>query len=291
VTPTPPACSVVVATRDRPAQLRTCLGSLARLDYPRDRLEVIVVDDGGTAPLAPVADPLRDTLDITLLRQPWAGPAAARNLGAARARGELLAFTDDDCTPRPDWLTRLAARYLARPENAVGGLTVNALSANAYSSAAQMIIDAGYAQQNYASSPLPFYTTNNLAVPAEGFRLVGGLDASFLTSEDREFCARWAAHGRSIDYEPAAVIEHHHHLTFWRFCRLHFAYGCGAFRFRREQARRGRPVPLQPSFYLRTLPRHALAGRSPRQAAAHLALLVPWNLANGAGFAWQWMHG
>lgn len=285
-----PVCSVVVPTRDRPARLRVCLESLARLDYPPDRREVIVVDDGGGTALEPVVAPFRHAMEIQLLRQEWAGPGAARNLGAARARGELLAFTDDDCAPRADWLAHLAARYAERPEDAVGGLTVNALSANPFSSAAQMIIDAGYAQRNHQSSRFPFFTANNLAVPADGFRRVGGFDPAYITSEDREFCARWADLGRRIAYEPAAVVEHSHPLTFWKFCRLYFAYGRGAFQFRRAQARRNRPAPFEPEFYLRTLPRYALAGRVPVKGITLLALLVPWHLANVSGFLWQWLR-
>jgi GT2 family glycosyltransferase len=279
-----------VATRDRPAQLRACLESLARLDYRRDLLEVIVVDDGGSAPLEPVLAPLRGAQDLKLLRHAWTGPAAARNLGAGLARGELLAFTDDDCTPQRDWLTRLASRSCGQPEDAIGGRTVNALSANPYSSVAQMIIDAGYAQRNYESSSLPFFTTNNLAVPAEGFRSVGGFDPTFVTAEDRDFCARWAAQGRRIAYEPSAIVEHRHALTFQSYCRLYFAYGRGAFRFRREQARHGHPVAIEPEFYLRTLPRQALSGASAPQAIARLGLLGVWHLANTAGFVWQWLR-
>ena len=289
MTDTPPVCSVIVPTRDRPERLRACLESLSRLDYPRDRLEVIVVDDGSAAPLERVIALFRDTIDLSFLRQKGAGPAAARNQGARRARGELLAFTDDDCTPRPDWLARLVTRYRARPTDAVGGLTVNAVAGNCYSSAAQMIIDAGYAQRNYESSPFPFFTANNLAVPADQFRQVGGFDAAYVTSEDREFCARWAGGGRRIGYEPAAVVEHSHPLTFRKFCRLYFAYGRGAFQFRQSLARGQRPVPFEPGFYLRTLPRYALAGRPPREGIAHLALLVPWHLANTTGYLWQWL--
>ena len=75
-------CSVVVPTRDRPDALRACLEGLARLEYPRDRMEVIVVDDGGRIDLESVVTPVRGALDVTLLHQPWAGPAAARNRGA-----------------------------------------------------------------------------------------------------------------------------------------------------------------------------------------------------------------
>ena len=284
-------CSVVVPTRDRPDALRACLEGLARLEYPRDRMEVIVVDDGGRIDLESVVTPVRGALDVTLLRQPWAGPAAARNRGAEVARGDVLAFTDDDCAPRPDWLARLADRCAAQPGSASGGLTVNAVDDNLYSDAAQTIIDAGYAQCNHDASPFPFFTTNNLAVPTDGFRSAGGFDPSFITAEDRDFCARWAAQGRKIHYEPEAVVEHRHRLSFWKFCRLYFGYGRGAFRFRHRQSLRGRPVPVQPSFYLRTLPRFAVAGRGLRKAAGMLALLGLWHVTNTAGYAYEWARG
>ncbi len=57
VTRSRPLCSVIVPTRDSPAQLRACLETLARLDYPRDRLEVLVVDDGGAALLHAIVGP------------------------------------------------------------------------------------------------------------------------------------------------------------------------------------------------------------------------------------------
>jgi glycosyltransferase involved in cell wall biosynthesis len=284
-----PFCSIVVPTRNRPSALRICLESLARLDYPRKRMEVLVVDDGGVADLESVLGSIRPVLNVRLLRQEWAGPAAARNLGAESARGELLAFTDDDCAPRPEWLGRLAEHYMAQPTSATGGLTINALTSNPYSKVAQMIIDAGYAQCNCDSSALPFFTTNNLAVPADGFRHAGGFDVSFTTAEDREFCARWTGEGRQIVYEPNALVDHAHDLTFWSFCRLYFTYGRGAFQFHRKQATRGRPVRIEPSFYLRTLPRHAFAGRNLVEGSFLCALLFPWHLANTMGFLCEWV--
>jgi len=113
--PRPPFFSIVVPTCDRPRQLAACLQSLARLDYPRDRFEVIVVDDGTTTAAPALVVEMKAGPDVRLVRQPHAGPAAARNLGASHARGSLLAFTDDDCAPAPDWLWALAARF-ERPE-------------------------------------------------------------------------------------------------------------------------------------------------------------------------------
>ena len=100
-----PSFSIVIASYRRPGPLAACLQSLAQLDYPRDRFEAVVVDDGSQPSLAPVVEAARGPLEVRFLRQKNAGPATARNTGAAQARGRFLAFTDDDCAPSPDWLT------------------------------------------------------------------------------------------------------------------------------------------------------------------------------------------
>jgi glycosyltransferase involved in cell wall biosynthesis len=284
---TAPFCSVIVPTYDRSRALRACLESLGGLDYPRDRYEVVVVNDGGGDSLDAVLDPWRGKLNVTLVSQPRSGPAAARNAGVACAGGELIAFTDDDCRVRPDWLRRLAERWSLGPEEAVGGRTVNALPRNAYSTAAQLIIDVGYRQNNTGSGDRRWFTTNNLAVSAEGFHAVAGFDPSFKTAEDRDFCSRWLADGLRMGYEPQAVVEHAHELTLRSFVGLNFAYGRGAFHYHDRQRRRGRPVPIEPSFYA-ALARAPLEDEGGRRLVALEALLVIWHVSNTAGFLWEW---
>jgi len=284
-----PLCSIIVPTHARPDQLGECLGALSRLDYPKDRLEVIVVDDGGGVPLAPVLDRFRRALDLKLLEQEQAGPADARNAGVERARGEVLAFTDDDCQPARDWLSRLVARLAMRPDYAAGGHTINVLQDNPYARTSQLIIDAGYAHNNRDPDKARFFTTNNLVVPATGFRMLGGFKAGWVTSEDREFCDRWIAHGFTLAYEPAAIVYHAHRLTFRSFCRQHFAYGRGAHRFHHAHARRSkRNVRIEPSFQLALLlyPFRHLRGSDAVRLAG---LLQIWNLVNTAGFIWEWV--
>src|SRR3990172_7747823 len=87
-------------------------------------------------------------IDATCVRQRNAGPASARNTGAAQARGEFLAFTDDDCRPAPDWLRGLALRLTQSPDCVIGGRTTNALPDNPYSSASQLLIDYLYSYYN-----------------------------------------------------------------------------------------------------------------------------------------------
>ena len=260
----PPFCSVIVPTRDRPGRLAECLDALGELDYPAERLEVIVMDD-----------------------VEGDGPAAMRNRGAERARGELLAFTDDDCRPAPGWLRALAGRWLDDPDAAVGGRTANGLPADVFATASQTIVELVYAHYN-AERPR-FFASNNLAVPADGFREVGGFDESFQTSEDREFCDRWLRRGLRLAFAPDAIVGHAPSMDLSAFVQRHFRYGQGAFRFHRSRSRNvAESVRRELGFY-RGLPsgaRASLAEAGPR-APALGALLVAWQLANAAGFAWE----
>ncbi|KPL15509.1 MAG: glycosyl transferase [Anaerolineae bacterium SM23_84] len=290
-----PFFSIVIPTYARLRRLATCLQSLACLDYPRDRFEVVVVDDGSeTSPEAVVAS-FCDQLDVTLLKQAHAGPAAARNTGAARARGKFLAFTDDDCAPALDWLQRLTARFARAPDCAIGGRTLNALPDNLYSTASQLIVDVVYAHYNVNPDQASFLATNNLAIPADRFQAIGGFDAAFFpfASEDRDFCNRWLHHGYRMIYAPEVLVYHAHALTFRTFLRQHFSYGCGAFRFHKARARRGSGrFMVEVEFYrnLLSLLRNMLSQVSGQRALSLATLLVLWQVANAVGFFWQGMN-
>ncbi len=281
-----PFISVIVPTYRRSLQLATCLSSLARLDYPRDRFEVIVVDDGGSVPLGDVLTPLKEALSITLLRQSHAGPASARNRGAAEAKGDLLAFTADDCEPAADWLRALAVRFVKRPECIHGGKIINSLLDNSYSTASHLLIMYLYAYYNAHPDAAGFFTPNNLAVPARLFRAMGGFDGSFVmaTGEDREFCDRWLRAGYRMVYAPEVTVTHTHPLSFRTFCRQHYNYGRGTFRYRKLQAQQtNRCVSLEPvQFYLNLLRfPFAMYGEKQNRLAMLLGMA---QVANAAGF-------
>lgn len=106
-----PSITVVVPTFRRPELLQRCLEALLAQDYDGE-YEIIVVDDGGTEDTrALVAEAARGArLPLRYLRPSLAhGPAVARNCGWRAARGELIAFTDDDAVPAADWLSAGAA--------------------------------------------------------------------------------------------------------------------------------------------------------------------------------------
>jgi len=274
-----PTFSIVVPTYRRPERLAGCLRSLEALDYPRDRFEVIVVDDGGGLSLPSLQAPL----DMVLLTQPHAGPATARNTGAARARGSYLAFTDDDCRSDPAWLRAMAARVAQAPEHVIGGRTINALPHNPFSTASQLLVDFLYAWHS-AHGEARFFASNNLVVPAQLFLARGAFDAGFrlAAGEDREFCHRWGRSGGRFTYAPEALVRHEHHLNVWSFSRQHFTYGRGALRLHRMLAAHGRPPRTPASFYL-GLVASPLTSRERRPLALAMLLLLS-QVATATGY-------
>ena len=230
-------------------------GPIAALDYPRDRLELLVVDDGGDMPLEPLVARHGDGVRARVITQPNSGPSAARNTGLAAASGEVVAFLDDDCEPDPAWLRVLAEAWMATPQRGYGGRTENGQRGNLSAEVAQRIIDAGYAHLNRPGDAR-FLTSNNLLLPTPGLRDLGGFEPSLHTSEDRDLCDRWRLDGRRLEQVPAAVVRHHHLGGLAEFWRLHVAYARGARRFHVLHRERTGSLPaFEPSFYTRLLRR------------------------------------
>lgn len=103
-----PEFSVVIPTYLRPSLLIKCLDALSRQQLSKNEFEIIVVDDGDDRTTAEIVKSFRDVFGIEaryLAQAQRRGPAAARNRGWRAARGRIVAFTDDDCQPQPEWLS------------------------------------------------------------------------------------------------------------------------------------------------------------------------------------------
>jgi glycosyltransferase involved in cell wall biosynthesis len=243
-----------------------------------DRLEVLVVDDGSVEPRA-VAAVVAGSPHARLLRRGGAGPAAARNAGARAARGTVICFTDDDCEPRVDWVERLVGA-LERGADAVGGQTV--AGTNSALVRASELVSHAPALVSTETTGLSFAPSNNLACRAESLAVVP-FDERYPTAagEDREWCARFLRTGRSLRYEPSAVVIHHQELDLRSFLRQQIRYGRGAFMFRRLG---GDARALErPAFYA-ALMRNGFA-----EGFLAGSLVCFAQLATAAGFTAEWL--
>jgi GT2 family glycosyltransferase len=216
-----PRVSVIVAHFEQPDDLRRTLAALRAQTYPRELVEIVVVDDGSMdAPAVPD--------DVVLVRQADEGfrLAAARNRGAEAATGDVLCFLDADCAPDPRYieeLTRLPAlssdivtvgrrRHAdlsALPDDAaLDRLPASALFedpswlANAYDRSADLL-HADQRSYRYLIGAV-------LCCTAEFFRETGGFDESFTAygGEDWDWAWRCWTHGAVLAHVRSAVAWH-----------------------------------------------------------------------------------
>jgi glycosyltransferase involved in cell wall biosynthesis len=289
-----PSISVIIPTRHRPTDLAACLEALCSQDIGRGEFEVIVVSDGPDDSLEALVSLFRDRINVNLVSKRKAGPAAARNAGAQLAKGVLLVFTDDDCLPMPGWLSALAARTATSPGSAIGGKTINALADNVYSTASQLLIDYIYRYYNANPAQSRFFASNNLALPAAGFRELGGFDEAFTSAagEDRDLCNRWLAHGHGMVYAEEAVNYHAPKLSRGKYLRQQYNYGRGACLFRKRRSDEGgRRIGFEPlTFYARLVLYPLRRAQGPR-ALVLCCLQLLAQVAIAAGFFRQRFFG
>jgi len=222
-----PEVSVIIPAYQAGKTIDRCLQSLARQTVAPETYEILVVDDGSTDEThARVAA----HGGVRLLTQAHKGPAAARNLGAQHARGDIVLFTDADCEPAQDWLERMAAAF--GNQEAVG-------AKGAYLTKQRELV-ARFVQIEYEDKydlMLRHMAQRNgidfVDTYAAGYRrdiLVanGGFDTSFpcASVEDQEFSFRLAQQGYKLVFVPAARVYHWGHpRNVWAYWRGKFNIG------------------------------------------------------------------
>jgi glycosyltransferase involved in cell wall biosynthesis len=102
--------SVVVPFYNPGHHLERCAVGLLRQSYPSSRYEIIMVDNNSTDRSTEI---VQRYPEVRLLLEPKQGAYAARNRGVAAAEGHIIAFTDADCVPAPDWLEQMDAALSA----------------------------------------------------------------------------------------------------------------------------------------------------------------------------------
>ena len=293
--PTVPAASVIVPTHARPERLAQLLESLAAQSVPADRVELVVVDDGSPDDVRPGADGL--PANARLVRQRRQGPAAARNAGAALARGNLIAFIDDDCVAEPRWLEALLRAHAARPLDLLGGTTRNGLPENLLSDVAESLLGFFDDDETRAGRPLSFVASNNIACGREAFDAMGGFDTSYplAAGEDRAFCRSWRARIGPLSRVPDARVLHFHAHDVRSFWRQQRNYGRGAALYHASAAsapkdepatrpaRRTFGLPREPAFYGRLLTHYGAGSRRPGRRLLALPALLLSQLAVASG--------
>ena len=246
-----PSISVVVPVKDRADELRRCLDSIARVDYPRELMQLIVVDDGSRDDSAVVAR--QCGAQVVPSGGVGRGPAAARNVGARAASGEILAFIDSDCTASPAWLQELLPAFSDAQTAAVGGL-VDGLyrdtSIDRYESVMSSLT-LGNRERTGNSGDDTFYLPScNLLVRRRSFHAVGGFRDEMHVGEDVDLTWRLRDRGWTIRYLPFGRIYHAHRSTIRSFMSRRFDYGTSEGTLQRLHPQRRKRLVVPPQLAL-----------------------------------------
>lgn len=115
--------TILICTRDRAALLAETLASLRHLEHPGEPYEAVIVDNGSTDDTRGVVEraAAASPVDLRYVYEPRGGLSAARNTGVREARGESIAFTDDDVLVDPGWLAAFARAFAEEPVDFLGG--------------------------------------------------------------------------------------------------------------------------------------------------------------------------
>lgn len=209
--------SVVVCTFERPALLVEALRSLATQDLPEEQLEVVVVDDGSKDDTAErvrtFAAGAHVRVHYVKQAEGLKGVAEARNLGVQTARGDWVAFFDDDQRAEPDWLAQLLATA-ARHESACVGGSILADVTDEDRTALGPVCLGLLGEHRYSGTPAQLQgadipSTGNLLIAREVFERVGHFDPETDSGEDTDFILRVRDAGFAVWSAPDAVVWHH----------------------------------------------------------------------------------
>lgn len=204
-----PTVSVIVPVYNNPAGIQKLLEALKTQDYPQDRYEVLIVDNGSKDETINVIQATIDELDNfkLLIEDTIRGSYVARNKGVLAANGSILAFTDSDCIPILSWISSGVKNLLKYQVNCGGG-QIKYIYSKEKPNLHEKFDTLNRLNQQYYIENRGFSATANLFIYKILLKKVGMFNADLLSSGDLEFGQRLQKSGHKIIYIPDAIVHH-----------------------------------------------------------------------------------
>ncbi len=202
--------TVIVPVWNNPEQLERCIAALQVQEYPADRFEIVVVDNGSTDDTMVRAQ----AMGVRVLQQPKPGSYAARNLGIAHTSSDYLAFTDSDCIPDRHWLSTAMGRTTGEPN--LGVVAGRIVLFNESGGEARRWAECYEAMVAFPQHQAALGTcaTANWLSPRAAIVEAGGFDETVKSGGDHHMGMKVRSSGRTILYEPGMIVRHPTRATF-----------------------------------------------------------------------------
>lgn len=194
--------SVIIPALNEERMIGKCLDSLTKLDFARERFEVILVDNGSRDRTLEIAESFKDRLNVRILQVKGVRISALRNTGARAAQGSIVAFLDADCLALNDWLDRI---FALAPADGVGVIGAHYLLPEDSTWVGRTWHVYQEAPKSGEVSHIP---AGDLIMRREDFLRIGGFDESIQTNEDYELCERARAAGMKVRAFPEIGVIH-----------------------------------------------------------------------------------
>ncbi len=206
-----PFISIVIPVRNLNPYLEECIAHCQKLDYPD--YEIMVLPDSSLS---------ENWEDVTVVPTGRVGPSEKRDKGMEKAKGEILAFLDDDAFPSLDWLKNAAVHFQNKEVAAVGGPAITPPSDTLRQKASGFVyssfLGGGNHRYRYFSTSLrqvDDYPTCNLLVRKSILEELGGFGSLFWPGEDTVLCLNITQKlGKKIIYDPSVLVYHHRRPLF-----------------------------------------------------------------------------
>jgi len=204
--------SVVIPTYNGEKKIRETLEALSAQDH--SEYEIIVVNDGSTDQTEKIIKELQKEISqLRIVTQENQGPGRARNRGVEEAKGEIIAFTDDDCVPERKWLRKITEMFKEDKKiGIIGGTYLPDQKENTWidrwqRSNTNIFMESGLGKK------IHFFETNNMAIRKDIFKEVGGFNLLFggkEGSEDIDLNYKVLKKGYHLILSPEARLKHKH---------------------------------------------------------------------------------
>ncbi|MFH1504781.1 MAG: glycosyltransferase [Candidatus Omnitrophota bacterium] len=211
--------SIIIAVKAYCGNLKECVSECLKLSLGSEDYEILILPDSFFS-----KEGVFSSLNINIIPTKNIAPPAKRDLGAKFAKGEILAFLDDDAYPAKEWLKE-AIKIFEEDENigCVCGPAITPQSDSLRQKASGLTYSSLFVSGNHSFRYIPKsrrgvfdFPSCNFLIRKELFEKIGGFDKPYWPGEDTFLCLKVLETGKKMVYDPKVLVYHHHRRALFK---------------------------------------------------------------------------